>query len=119
MADSDKIDRQDTSRKMDDMVRDAVNGATAGQMILVQEALNANLTDDVKQLVGSVVEYKEMMMRYTCAIKEIKTSIPLFMYFAYMPVDIIVPLTSSQLLPQALSACSDHACSSFWYGVIG
>lgn len=73
MADSDKIDRQDTSRKMDDMVRDAVNGATAGQMILVQEALNANLTDDVKQLVGSVVEYKEMMMRYTCAIKEIKT----------------------------------------------
>ena len=58
---------------MDDMVRDAVNGATAGQMILVQEALNANLTDDVQQLVGSVVEYKEMMMRYTCAIKEIKT----------------------------------------------
>lgn len=58
---------------MDQWIQDAVGGGfSTGLTTLTDAAANA-VFNRTKQLVGTVIEYKELMMMYSCAMKEIRT----------------------------------------------
>lgn len=60
--------------KLDVLVQRALEGDHMDQIALMDAAEDiAFVSNQTKKMVGTIVEYRELMMMYTCAIKEIRT----------------------------------------------
>lgn len=61
------------ANNIDQWVNDAMNGSLAIPVnTLADAAINA-MFDQTKRVMGTMIDYKELMMMYTCAMKEIQT----------------------------------------------
>lgn len=58
---------------MDELVQDAMDGAFVGGLSTLSDAARSVFYDQHRQAIVSLVEYRELMMMYACAMKEIQT----------------------------------------------
>ena len=61
------------TENMDQWLLDAMEGGLTSELIPLSNAAADMMLDQTKKLMGTVINYKELMMRYTCAMKEIRT----------------------------------------------
>ncbi len=58
---------------IDRLLQEAMNGALSAELVPWADTAISHMVARTKMLVGTVVDYKELMMMYACAIKEIRT----------------------------------------------
>lgn len=59
--------------QVDQWIQDTMNGNRSEELVAVTNGPDASLRPQAKQFMGAIVDYKELMMMYTCAMKEIRT----------------------------------------------
>lgn len=69
MDDFDKIDTEN----LEQIVNEAMEGSVPSDLITLADAATDIMINQTKHWMGTVVDYKELMMMYACAIKEIRT----------------------------------------------
>lgn len=57
---------------MDNLLQDAIDGALSADLVPWAGATVDRLVSQTKMLMGTVVEYKELMMMYACAMKQVR-----------------------------------------------
>ena len=58
---------------IDGLLQDAMGNAFSGDLIIWPDTAVNQMLAQTKLLMGTVVEYKELMMMYNCAMKEVRT----------------------------------------------
>ena len=58
---------------LDHLLQDAMGGVLSTDLVPWADATVSQMMAQTKMLMGTVVEYKELMMMYACAIKEVRT----------------------------------------------
>lgn len=61
------------NENIDELIHDAMDGAFNGGLTTFADAAINVMYDQTKRMMSSIVEYKELMMMYACAMKEIQT----------------------------------------------
>lgn len=61
------------SEKMDDLLQEAMEGVLSNELAVLSDTAANMMFHHTKKLMGTVVGYKELMMMYACAMKEIRT----------------------------------------------
>lgn len=61
------------ANNIDGWVNDAMNGSLSLPMSTLADAAINAMFDQTKRVMGTMIDYKELMMMYTCAMKEIQT----------------------------------------------
>ena len=70
----DRKDRAELDAEtMDRLLQDAMDGVLSTELAPWADAAVSQMMARTKMLMGTVVDYKELMMRYACAIKEVRT----------------------------------------------
>lgn len=70
----DRKDRTELDAEtMDRLLQDAMDGVLSTELAPWADAAVSQMMARTKMLMGTVVDYKELMMRYACAIKEVRT----------------------------------------------
>ncbi len=64
---------QDDIKSLDELLQQAARGDMTQGLASIAGAASAFVMNRTKQMMGTLVEYKELMMMYTCAMKEIRT----------------------------------------------
>ena len=60
---------------LDHLLQDAMGGVLSTDLVPWADATVSQMMAQTKMLMGTVVEYKELMMMYACAIREVKTKL--------------------------------------------
>ena len=61
------------SEQIDELLHDAMGSGFAGGLTTLADAATNVMFDQTKRMMYNIVEYKELMMMYACAMKEIQT----------------------------------------------
>lgn len=61
------------ANNVDQWLNDAMHGSLSLPMSTLADAAISAMFDQTKRVMGSMVDYKDLMMMYTCAMKEIQT----------------------------------------------
>ena len=64
---------QDNMKSLDELLQQASRADLSSGLATIAGAASAYVMDQTKRMMGTLVEYKELMMMYTCAMKEIRT----------------------------------------------
>lgn len=64
---------QDDIKSLDELLQQAARGDMAPGLASIAGAASEFVVNQTKRMMGTLVEYKELMMMYTCAMKEIRT----------------------------------------------
>lgn len=61
------------ANNVDQWLNDSLHGSLALPMSTLADAAFSAMFDQTKRVMGSMVDYKDLMMMYTCAMKEVQT----------------------------------------------
>lgn len=64
---------QNTLISVDQMMQEMMESVMPGDLMVLADSAANMMLDQTRQMMGNLVGYKELMMQYACAIKEIRT----------------------------------------------
>ena len=64
---------QNTLFSVDQMMQEMMESVMPGDLLVLADSAANMMFDQTRQMMGNLVGYKELMMQYACAIKEIRT----------------------------------------------
>lgn len=64
---------QNTLISVDQMMQEMMESVMPGDLMVLADSAANMMLDQTRQMMGNLVGYKELMMQFACAIKEIRT----------------------------------------------